>query len=156
MAPNPYAPPAEPSLLAVDGGTPSIASERRSLAAMFLLSLVTLGVYPLVWIARRRPFLERLDAGVPPGWGLVLLAIGADVSSVAASFENEPISRMLGFVGSIVRLVAVFRVRAVLNTWAVREGAPGAPSGVATFFFGTLYLQDRLNRIARWAEHMGR
>ena len=67
--PNPYAPPAEPVLeseTGVDGAgrgvTGDYSSEVRPVVLAVLLTLVTGGIYPAVWVYRRRAFLDRLDA----------------------------------------------------------------------------------------------
>src|SRR5262245_31967789 len=56
---NPYAPPTA-SVASV--GAAASGLKRRNLVVMFLLIIVTLGIYYPVWFFRRRPGLNRLDS----------------------------------------------------------------------------------------------
>jgi hypothetical protein len=117
---------------------------------------VTFGIYPVIWLFRRRRFLDGLDADARLGKALpsfiaasyaLLVALGAWEGATGSRDGEGPI-RLVQGMGGIAMLVAVFRVARMLRSDFNRSGRFLTVSGVATFFFGTLYLQYKINEAA--------
>lgn len=143
MAERPYRdPPAPPP-------PPRFASERRHLLVVIALTIVTLGIYELVWYWRRRTFFDALGVRatipLPIIAGTTLLFVAALVFQ-AQGAEGSSAVCSLGDI--VLRYVLAYQARAALNQWAKREKMPGAPSGLWTFVWRFLYLQRRMTRVA--------
>jgi hypothetical protein len=154
---NPYAPPAEtvdrPVAFrdAVDDGPNEFESERRPWVLCMVLTFVTLGFYPSIWLLRRRPFLDRLDAGKELGTALPIFSLVTSVVSVIVVFagdEAAALSRIFSLAAGITALIANFRVLAILRSVSSRSGRFLGFSTMGTFFFGIYYLQYKLNQMA--------
>jgi len=154
LQPNPYAPPsAEVSAAAAPGGRRYSRSdyrpERRSVLLMILLSVVTLGVYPMVWYLRRAPFLDALPADKKVGampW--IAVALFGVVFVVAAARLPEGAVRFAQLASGIMNLVLAFRVAHILRSDFARSGRIIGVSTAGVFFFGCLYLQHVMNEAA--------
>jgi len=149
---NPYAPPASPLALAGTQDGSSVSSyegERRSVVLLILLSVVTLGIYPVVWYVRRAPFLDSLSADKKVGglpWAAVLLLVVS--FAVAFGRAGEGIVRLTQLASGIMNLVLAFRVAHILRSDFARTGRLIGVSGAGVFFFGCLYLQHVINEAA--------
>jgi hypothetical protein len=146
---NPYAAPASPLAEAGTAGASTSSSyenERRSVVLLIFLSVVTLGIYAVVWYVRRAPFLDSLSADKKVGplpWALLLLF----VVSFAAALGHAPegIVRLTQLANGILNLVLAFRVAHILRSDFARTGRLIGVSGAGVFFFGCLYLQHVIN-----------
>jgi len=143
---NPYAPPAAdeaPGIGDYDG--PSLASQRFSTLALFAIAVVTLGLYMPVWLFFRRKFLDSLDCDTKIGIFLPVTVAGllVAVAAMAGLKVDEKMVQVVQIASGITSIIAVFRVRRILRL-AVRLNV----SGLATFFFGALYLQYKINLAA--------
>jgi hypothetical protein len=154
---DPYAPPVEPSRdeerNPLPRGVSDYAGERRPVVLLILLSVVTLGIYPIIWLFRRRAFLDSLDSDAKLGNIPTVVAVmyGTDVgigvwSSMAKA--GEGLDRLVQIAAGITMLIAVFRVAHILRSDFARSGRFIGVSGVMVFFFGTLYLQYKMNQAA--------
>jgi hypothetical protein len=159
---NPYAPPAidddrfAPDTLRDDDDV-DFTSQKFSVLLLFVLEVITLGLMTPIWLIMRGSFLDRLE--VPTkigavGW-ITLFVLGGPMALTFAGVllgEKDWIeigSFVLRFAG-IASLIAVFRVRRVLNDYMSRRGWGSTEiSGAGTFFFGALYLQHKINGLAR-------
>jgi len=151
LEPNPYAPPAEVSMAVA---APSeFAGETRSVALCVVLTVVTLGVYPPVWLLRRQPFLDRLATNERLGSlpRVVLALEAAQLLLIIGGAKVAPLRSFISLVAAVALLVACFRVRAMLQSDFRRTGSAIRLSGAATFFFGIHYLQYKINRAAERA-----
>src|SRR4051794_8372846 len=76
--PNPYAAPrtafGDPSD-AIDDGPNDYESERRPVVLCILLTFLSLGFYPAIWLLRRNAFLDRLNAPQRLGTALPTVVI---------------------------------------------------------------------------------
>jgi len=149
---NPYAPPAadaDPRPARRGYSQSSYAGERRSVLLMILLSVVTFGVYPIVWYLRRAPFLDALPAdkkvGVMP-W--IAVALFGALFVVAAARLAEGVVRFVQLASGIMNLVLAFRVAHILRSDFARSGRTIGVSAAGVFFFGCLYLQHVMNEAA--------
>ena len=164
VEPNPYAPPAEPVLeterdSADRAAASDYASERRPVVLAILLTLVTGGIYPAVWVYRRRAFLDRLDASKRLGKTLPSFLLVANVVSLLVSLggkETASLEAFVSTVGIIAAIVANFRMADILRSNATRTGRFVSVSSLATFFLGIYYLQYKINRLAEIPAHVAK
>ena len=154
-APPPVSPPR------VDPSPDRGVFKRVSLLVMILLSLVTLGIYPGVWLYLRREAFNRLSAAARLEDFLVYGVLGANILSVAVSVADAASSYgSTSFLASLVSLasfvltvLAAFRIRTQLRDYARRKDPSGlaadqvARSPLWTFLFSFLYIQHHLNRL---------
>lgn len=154
---NPYAPPAEPTAAVrafsdgYEDGPNDFESERRPVILAILLTFVTLGFYPSIWLLRRRPFLDRQDTGKELGTALPIVSLVLNVLSIIVVFggqEAASMSRICSLAGGITALVANFRVLNILRSVSSRTGRFLGFSTMGTFFFGIYYLQYKINQMA--------
>ena len=168
---NPYAPPTAQ----VGSGEPEAGLKRRSLVAMVLLVIVTLGVYYMVWFFRRRPGLNRLDSRRKlPLWPLLMFAAYFGLQVVLAVLAGDATPEqvwgsevamflsLMQLAVAILMLVQCFAIKDIIEDHA--QGPDGATehalfrphvklSGLMTFFFSIFYLQYAINKYvvgARW------
>jgi hypothetical protein len=151
---NPYAPPAATSVAGFDrpdepAASASYENERRSVPLLLVLTIVTLGVYPAIWYFRRARFLDSLQSDTKLG-AMAWAPLAATGLAVVLSFVGLPpeLDRMLSSAAGIVSLITAFRVASILRGDSVRSGRLLRVSGAATFFFGALYLQQKMNEAA--------
>jgi hypothetical protein len=144
---DPYQPPAAP----VIKSDPEEEDGFRSLALVFVLCVLTLGLYGTYWLWDRRNFLQKRQVFVRVGPATLGLLLVLDVAVIATGLAPSlaGIANLIGIADAIVRLVALFGMRDALNAWAASLGERGPRSGAGTFFFGVLYLQHAMNQIAR-------
>jgi hypothetical protein len=164
---NPYAPPADPSPEPDDdddrprargrGATSDFLPERRPVILLICLTIMSLGIYPIVWFFRRRPFLDSFDVHAKLGTGLPTMLAAANiltllltvVETMAAGKPDDPIhavSKVTSLAASVVGIMCSFRVRSILEAEFAESGRPLPISGVWTFFFSIFYLQYKMNQ----------
>lgn len=151
---NPYAAPeaSDDDAPAATGGADFTGSS-MSVLLLLLLCVVTFGLFQPIWFFMRRRFLDSLDGQlrfsvVWPVLQVVLFACGAAVALGAAVGSSKDLGQVgeLAFrAGGIVGVVACFRARRLLIRHHQANGSHRSLSGVATFFFGVLYLQHTIN-----------
>jgi hypothetical protein len=159
---NPYAAP-EASIEPAVGTESSFAPFARFSAWwVFLLTIVTFGLYAYYWMFTRTQVINKNYPQHSIGTGLVWLAlvvfVGQFIVSFAAGFMTptgvatggplavlEPLASILA---SIMWLVWIFTIRNRINriSGAV-SGEPIWAGGVLTFFFSCIYLQYKINHI---------
>jgi hypothetical protein len=154
---NPYAPPAEPTAGArafsdgYEDGPNEFESERRPVILAILLTLVTAGFYPSIWLLRRRPFLDRQDTATKLGSGLPIIIIVLTFLTIMldlAGREAAGIGKMGSLAVGVIGLIANFRVLNILRSVSSRTGRFLGFSTMGTFFFGIYYLQYKINQMA--------
>ena len=152
---NPYAPPAEPVVAfrdtPLDDGPNDFESERRPVVLAIVLTVVTLGFYPAIWLLKRRAFLDRQDADKELGTGLPMFILVSTVMGLGLAFaggEATKIRPLFSLAGGVATLIANFRVLGILRSVSSRTGRFLEFSTVGTFFFGIYYLQYKINQMA--------
>ena len=163
MESNPYAP---PTAHVADREPETHGLKYRSLWLMILFTLISLGLYPLIWFFRRRPGLNRLDSPRKvPMWPLLLAAASFVVQFVVGLVAGaEPVSDVIGpaasgaltllqLVVGITMIIQCFRIKDIIQDHATPPPDPDQRfveqvqlSGVMTFFFSIFYLQWAINR----------
>ena len=141
-------------------GTPVPPSLHWALVILFII--LTLGVFSWIWLVRQASFVRKLD---PSSSARLLAALGivglvaANICGFSAPDQGEDslawgIAGIVIFLGSYVFLfVSVFQMRrSMLNYYHFIEPIGLRLSGAMTFFFGILYLQYHMSRIARWKQ----
>ncbi len=137
----------------------------RSLVAMIVLLVVTLGFYHPVWFLRRRAALNNLDSPVKLALWPFLVYLAFMVFVVVVSIATVDVPREdrsgLDVTMSIARLavgvlvlVQSFRVKRILEDHLAGPGdtvaheighQPVMLSGLLTFFLSIFYLQYAIN-----------
>jgi hypothetical protein len=163
MASNPYAP---PTAHVADHEPDTHGLKHCSLWLMIAFTLISFGVYYLIWFFRRRPGLNRLDSPRKlPMWPLLMAAAFFGVTfTLGLVSGGEPVSDLIGPVGSgvlvllrlvvgITMMVQCFRIKDIIQDHATLPPDPdqrfveqGQLSGLMTFFFSIFYLQWAINK----------
>ena len=133
---------------------------RKRVWVMALLTVVTYGIYVPYWFLSRRQVFDALSSeqklwkNVLVLWlawyilDAVLLIIFFAQPDLTAWETIDPIIDLLNGVAGIVEVVSSFRVRRILLNHLTAVRSPeGGLSWAATFFFGFLYLQYKINRL---------
>lgn len=149
--PGPFTPPPEasnvpaigrPSVVATGGGNAGVQlGKTRSPVAVWLLTLITLGVYGMVWYFKVNREVRDYNGQIEVSPGLAL----CNVTIIAA--VTLSISAIVSFVrtgGRISQAMAYARVGSC-------SGAAGVLLQALLFGTGVCYYQSRLNRV--WAAH---
>lgn len=155
---NPYAPPADAHVdrgdmvpFTGDGEISDYEVERRPVVLCIVLSFVTLGLYPSIWLLQRRPFLDSLQRKQDLGVALPIITLSMNVLAFALAFAGKDaaaIRPIFSLVAIITGLLANFRVLNTLRTDSARTGRFLEFSTIGTFFFGIYYLQYKINQLA--------
>ncbi len=156
---NPYAAPASEAFAeddyALAGYNALQGIRRRSVILMLFLCIVTLGLYVNYWVhqtavaVNKRLERNRLSMGmVALFWGVSLLSTLWIVPEIVS--EDAPgvvqVGAMLNWVDTIFSIVMAFTIRAGLHSLLrVHSSHAAWFNGIATFFFGILYLQWKIN-----------
>jgi len=161
---NPYAPPAEPVALREGYGdedgdreASDYSSERRPVLLCILLTFVSCGFYQSIWLLRRAPFLDRLNASKRLGSTLPIFVLVSGVGSFVVALagkEAASVQPLVGLVGTIAAIVANFRVADILRSDSTRTGRFIRISSLWTFLLGIYYLQYKINQLADLPAHV--
>lgn len=137
--------------------------KKIALCKIVLFSCITLGIYLQFWFIKRRDSFNRLISPKKLGPELSTIAIIMFAISVLASIAAfifarsymttarlglSLLSNLANVVFYVMLLIMSFRCRRILIDHFNGHLKRGIPfSGVATFFFGVLYLQYKINRL---------
>jgi hypothetical protein len=163
MQSNPYAP---PTAHVADREPETHGLKYRSLWLMIVFTLISLGLYFLIWFFRRRPGLNRLDSPRKvPMWPLLLAVASFGVEFVLGLVAGaEPVPDVIGpaasgaltllqMVVGIIMIIQCFRIKDIIQDHATAPADPDQRfveqvqlSGVMTFFFSIFYLQWAINK----------
>ncbi|WOX05520.1 DUF4234 domain-containing protein [Microbulbifer pacificus] len=147
MESNPYSAPTADLSVANDDLI-SGNFQRFSAWWVFLLTFVTLGIYPVYWVYTRAQTVNRIQEDqIAPAW-INLMAIGLVLSFVADFvFPEQGIVYLILYVTYLVTYVAsLFKVKNRLNSLMSKStGSNYELSPVMTFLFNSIYLQYKIN-----------
>ncbi len=124
-------------------------------AAVLVLSLITCGIFGLVWFYKQAAFVKRLDPANQAiqfffGYIAVLLLSFA-IPFLGPTTTFFILNFLLPWAALALILMAVFSMRSVLlRHYNTVENIGLRLGPVMTFFFNILYFQYHLSRIARW------
>ncbi|MBI4890571.1 MAG: DUF4339 domain-containing protein [Acidobacteria bacterium] len=162
---QPYAPPqqpyAQPGAYRPPTGQPYAAAPAGGglvppgmhWALVFVLALVTCGIFGLVWMFLQAGFVKKIDPASKAtplfcGYLAVVLLAGVFVRGSVAALTILPLIHLAAMV---VFWMGAFSMRKSLVTYYNSVENIGLRlSGVMTFFFSVLYFQYHLARIANW------
>jgi hypothetical protein len=121
-------------------------------ALVLLLSLVTCGLFPWVWLFVEANFAKRIDRSSNAILfyilALICLVFGGAASGASHHQGIEGLGSLVGFV---LALIGHYNIRSSLETHYNREENIGLRlSGVMVFFFNVFYFQYHFTRIAKW------
>ena len=121
-------------------------------AILLILVVVTRQLFNLIWALVQASWATKLSGDNKP---LVLVAMypaGIVAGVLAILIGKQPaVGGLFIIAGSIMLVVGVFSIKhAMEEYYNSTESAGLALSGVMTFFFGTIYLQYHINRLAKW------
>jgi hypothetical protein len=148
----PYTAPSAPLEHAAASERDLTAFPRFSAWGVFGLMIVTLGIYIPYWFVTRTRIANRIlpDQRISSVFlsGVLILFVVSMLLSFASGIQPSDldlqlIANCVGLASNICFLVWAFRLRARLHAIVGQDSF----SGPATFFFGILYLQYKLNVI---------
>ena len=141
---------ADGSLLGGEGVS-DYEAERRPVILCIVLAVVTLGLYPSIWLVQRRAFVDSLQRKKDLGVALPVLALVTGIIAIVVPFagkDAQAIQPVFSVLAAISSLMARFRILDTLRTDSARTGRFLEFSSVATFFLGIFYLQYKINQLA--------
>jgi len=119
---------------------------------VILFNLITCGIFGIVWSFILAMWAKRLAPG-NPAIAFVGAYAGGVVLAVMLSLDKstEPFGSVVNLAGVICLIVGNFKIRAAMEEYYNSAENIGLYlSGVMTFFFGIIYFQYHINRLARW------
>ncbi len=126
-------------------------------AIVLLVSIVTCGIFKLVWLFIEAAFVKKIDQASNTTLLLVSALVceaGAIVAAVAGHPEPDSItaaSVLLGLATAVLMLVAIYGMRSsMLHYYNQTEPFGLEMNPVVTFFFGVYQIQHHFSRIATW------
>jgi hypothetical protein len=139
--------------------------QRRNILVMLLLTIVTLGIYPLVWFYQTKRQLDPLDTYTRLTWHPLVLAAGllaANIFSVTVvripkdlavlrpiSHARLDFDRLLAVALTFVIIYLALVVRCILEEYSEKYLDEEVKfSKFATFVLNIFYLQYKMNRLA--------
>ena len=152
---NVYSAPQSDVSTSIDTNSEIEAFPRKSAWAVFFLAVFTLGMYVYYWLYTRTKIINTLPnrkVSLLPITAIVVLFV---ITFILAFFSelnkgNTALTGLLAIIRiifSILYLVALYSVRSELMHILKVSGASNAEiGGVRTFFFGTIYLQYKINQ----------
>jgi hypothetical protein len=120
---------------------------------VLILVIVTRQLFNLVWALVQASWATKLAGDNKP---LVLVAmypagIVAGILTIAIAKPVAWLGSLFIIAGAIMLIVGVFSIKHAMEEYYNSTEMIGLSlSGVMTFFFGTIYLQYHINRIAKW------
>jgi hypothetical protein len=150
-----------PAMAVAGGGTAvAIAPETQLVplppnlhwSIVLILGLLTRELFNLVWALLQGNWARKLSGDNKP---LVLVAMYpagmvAGLLTIVL-FHLAALGGLFIIAGAIIYLVGMFSIKAAMEEYYnSTENIALQMSGVMTFFFSTVYIQYRINAIARW------
>ena len=125
-------------------------------ALVLLFTLLTFGIFYVVWMFVQAAWVRRLDPASNAVTLLViyvvLVLLGEAIAGASQKDSNEAaVGGLLVLAGSVVSIVAMFSMRRSMVGY-FNGVVPIALrlSGALTFFVGVFYLQYHMTRLSRW------
>lgn len=154
----PVPPPRPDARVEVEMASSAPLPPRLHWALVLLFTLLTFGVFFVVWICIQAAWIKKIDPRSNAMAMMVIYLVLVLVGQVIASANPEGSSGaaaggMLVLIGSIVSIVGIFSMRrSMLDHYNKAEPIGLRLSGALTFFIGVFYLQHHMTRIARWKQ----
>lgn len=110
---------------------------------LFLLTLATLGIYPIIWMYLNTPKLEKITGkAIASGTFLIWLAVCAGWGGLLSTFGEEwadILSGLLSIASAVLYIVWAFKARTALQDYALHEHKVDLKMNVFYTFLFTLY-----------------
>ena len=146
---TPYQPPYQPSSVPPQNPYPggyaqqqSVPPPRMHWALVLLLSIVTVGLFYMVWMILQANWAKKVSG---QGKALTLAMAYAGIAVLAMvlnlSSPGSSLTMLLGLANLVTYFLAIFALRAQLQAPPINLSL----SGVMTFFFGAIYFQSQLS-----------
>ncbi len=127
-------------------------------AALLIIDIVTRSYFNMIWAFFQANWARKLSGKNTPMVLIAMYPAGMVCGGFAIGFGNasgQEVLNGLGFVlligGLICMIAGVFSIRSAMESYYnTVENIGLSLSGVMTFFFGVVYLQYHVNRLARW------
>jgi hypothetical protein len=127
-------------------------------AILLVINLVTRSYFNMIWAFFQANWARKLSGKNTPMVLIAMYPAGLVSGGVAvgfASITNQEALSGLGIAlivaGLICMIAGVFSIKNAMESYYnTVENIGMSLSGVMTFFFGTVYLQFHINRLARW------
>jgi len=119
---------------------------------LFLLTIATLGIFPIIWMYLNTPKLEKITGkAIASGSFLIWLAVCAGWSGLLSTFGEEWAQILSGFfsIGSaVLYIVWAFKARTALQSYALHEHKVDLKMNVFyTFLFTVYYVNYCVNAL---------
>jgi hypothetical protein len=126
-------------------------------ALVLLLAVITCGLFGWAWLFVEAVFVRKIKTDSKAIlFGILAFAttfIGGVIRGLTRAMNGEanPIGGLLSLAGFVLVIVALFQMKSDLEDYYnTSEPIYLRLNGVMTFFFGILYFQHHLSRIAQW------
>ena len=150
--------------------------EKKSVFLLIILTIITFGIYQVVWYLKRSNELNNLNTpkklsrriAISYLIGLGLLDVLVTIS-ILTTDPNAPLGNLstsewaITIAGTVILIYLVivsfflaFRSRTIINQALERKGVTRKVSGLFTFFFHVFYLQYEINRTLENTEYKPR
>lgn len=127
-------------------------------AVVLLLTLVTLGIFYIVWTFVQAAWVKKIDPESNAMRLMVIYVILVVIGQVMSDASGEgtggaAMGTLLVLAGSVVSVLGFFSIRrSMLDYYNKVEPIGLRLSGALTFFLSAFYLQHHMSRIAKWKE----
>jgi hypothetical protein len=150
-----------PAMAFAGGGTAAAIAPQTQLVPLppnlhwsivLILGLITRQLFNLVWALLQGNWARKLSGDNKP---LVLVAMYpagmvAGLLTIVL-FHFAALGGLFIIAGAIIYIVGMFSIKAAMEEYYNSTENIGLQmSSVMTFFFSTVYIQNRINAIARW------
>jgi GYF domain 2 len=125
-------------------------------ALVLLITVFTCGLFGWAWLFVEAAYVRKLR---PSSHGLLFSILGFSIWFVGAcingynraTYGTRSTNLWFSIIGFALVIVALFQMKSDLEDYYnTEEPIKLQLNGVMTFFFGTLYFQHHLSRIAQW------
>lgn len=120
---------------------------------LVLLSIATVGIYPLMWLFRYVPTLESVTQKPIANnafliWMAVCIGLGAGLSG-SGEEDLEAIAGLITIAGYILYIVLAFKMKAALEAYAAQHiGTEIKLNPILTFGCTIYYINYQINKLA--------
>ena len=122
-------------------------------ALLLLFSLITCGIFPIVWLFVQASFVKQIDrqsnALAYYAVGMVIICLAGGAKGTNSNFDSY--SSLLSVGGAVVLMIGHYNLKASLEKYYNSiENIGLVLSSTMTLFFNTIYFQYHFNRITDW------
>ena len=118
-------------------------------SVVLVLYIATIGLFGLIWAFVQAGFARKAD---PESKAMIYLAItvALEVVNVVLTVQQSSVAGIVGLGGGIFFLIAMYSIRDSIDLFYIQVvGTREGLSGILVFFFGPIYLQYHLCRLAK-------